>query len=75
MVPREEIYEWVQLKVYSWAHGVHTLAKTAKSYPQWAYAGLGVSLHIEWQYLQSNIPGVGSLMGPIEDAQKDAFLS
>ena len=51
-------------KVEVWPHGVHTLAKIAKCYPQSAYAGLGMSLQLEWQYLQITVPGFGSLMGP-----------
>ena len=48
---REELKEWVQPKVEAWAHGVRTLPKIAKRYPQLAYAGLGVSLHIKWKYM------------------------
>ena len=55
-------------KVRAWDHGVCTLAKISKRYPQLAYAGLGMSIQLEWQYLQRIFPGVGSLMGPIEDA-------
>ena len=33
-----------------------------------------MSLQIEWQYLQSTVPGVGSLMGPIEDYLREAFF-
>ena len=31
-------------------------------------------LQLKWQYLQRTIPGVGSLMGPIEDALREALL-
>ena len=31
-------------------------------------------LQIEWKYLQSNVTGVGTLMGPIEDALREAFF-
>ena len=74
MGTREELEEWLRPKVDAWANGVRILAKTAKRYPQSAYAGLGVSLQLEWQYLQRTVPGVGSLMGPIEDSLRDAFL-
>ena len=30
-----------------------------------------MSLQSEWQYLQSTVPGVGTLMGPIEEALRD----
>ena len=33
-----------------------------------------MSINIEWQYLQRTVPGVGFLMGPIEDALRKAFL-
>ena len=72
--PREELEEWMQLKVEAWDHGVCNLDKIANWYPQLAYAGLGISLQIEWQYLQRTVPEVGSLMGPIEDDLREAFL-
>ena len=39
-----------------------------------AYDGLRMSLQIEWKNLQRNIPGVGSLMGAIVDALREAFF-
>ena len=32
-----------------------------------------MSLQLQWKYLQRTVPGVGSLMGPIEDSLIDAF--
>ena len=32
-----------------------------------------MSLQLKWQYLQRTFPGVGTLMGPIEDAQREKF--
>ena len=61
-------------KVEVWDHGVRTLSKISKRYPQLAYSGLGMSVQIEWQYLQRTVPGVGTLMGPIEDALIEAIL-
>ena len=61
-------------KVEAWDHRVCTLAKTAKKYPHSAYAVFGMSLQLEWKYPQRTVPGVGSLMGPIEDALKEAFF-
>ena len=72
--PREELDEWVRPKVEAWAHGVRTLDKIAKQYPQLAYYGLGMSLQIEWQYLQRTVPGVGTMMGPIEDTLREDFF-
>ena len=58
----------------AWAHGVRILSKSAKQYPQLAYAGLGTSLEIEWKYLQRNVYGVSSMMGPIEDSLREVFF-
>ena len=41
---REDLEEWVWPKVEAWAHGVRTLVKMTKRYPQSEYSGLGVSL-------------------------------
>ena len=38
------------------------------------YAALEVPLQLRWQYLQSTVPGVGTLMGPIEEALKEKFF-
>ena len=35
------------------------------------YAVLGMSLQLEWQYLQRTVPGVGALMGPIEQTLRE----
>ena len=53
---------------------VRTLAKISKQYPQSAYAGLVMSIQLEWKYMQTNVPGVGTLMGPIEDALREALF-
>ena len=65
MGTREELKEWVWLKVDTWDHEVRTLSKIDKQYPQLEYAGLEMSLQIEWQYLQRNVTGFGTLMVPI----------
>ena len=44
--PREKLEEWVQPKVEAWDHGVCTLAKIEKRYPQLEYSVLGMSLQI-----------------------------
>ena len=71
----EELKAWIWPKVGAWDHGVRILAKISERYPQSEYASLGMSLQLEWQYLQRTLPGVGSLMGPIEDAlSRPSFL-
>ena len=42
--------------------------------PQSDYVGLGMTLHFEWQYLQRTVPGVGTIMDPIEKSLKEKFF-
>ena len=44
--PNEDLEDWLRPKVEAWSHGVRTLDKIPKQYPQSAYAGLGMSLQI-----------------------------
>ena len=62
-------------KVKAWDHGVHNLTTIAKWYLQWECAGLGILLQLEWQHLQSTVPGVSTLMGPIKDVLRDTFFT
>ena len=55
----------------AWAHGVKVLSKISRRHPQLAYAGLGMLLQSEWQHLQRTVPGVGTLVGPIEEALRE----
>ena len=73
--PQEELDAWVKPQVEAWAHGVIVLDKIARQHPQSAYAGLGMLLQSECQYLQRAVPGVGTLMGPIEEALREKFFS
>ena len=68
-----ELEAWVNPKVEAWAHGMRLLAKIAQRHTQSAYAGLGMLLQSEWQYLQRTVPRVGTLMGPIEEALREKF--
>ena len=72
--PQAELEAWVKPQVEAWTHGVRVLAKIARRHPQSAYTGLGMSLQFEWQYLQRTVPGVGTLMGPIEEALREKFF-
>ena len=65
---QEELEAWVKPQVEAWAHGVRVLGKIARRRPQSAYASLGMLLQLKWQYLQRTVPGVGPMMGPIEEA-------
>ena len=61
-------------QVEAWAHRVRDLGQIAQRHPQLAYASLRMSLQLEWQYLQTTIPEVGTIMGPIEEAQREKFF-
>ena len=54
--------------------GVCTLDKISKWYPQSEYSGLGMSLQLEWQYLQSTIPGVRNIIGSKEDSLRESLF-
>ena len=60
-----------QAELEAWSHRVRVLAKISRRNPQLDYAGLGISLQIKCQYLQKTVPGVGTLMGPIEEALRE----
>ena len=72
--PQAELEAWLKPQAEAWDHGVKVLAKISLRNPQSAYAGLGMSLQSEWQYLQRTVPGVGTLMGPIEEALREKFF-
>ena len=62
---QDQLEEWVKPQVEKRAHGVIILGNISQRHPQLDYAGLGMFLQLEWQYLQRTVPGVGTLMGPI----------
>ena len=72
--PQAELEVWVKPQVEAWAPRVKVLAKIGRRHPQLAYTSLGMSVQSEWQYPQRTVPGVGTLMGPIEEALREKFL-
>ena len=58
----------------AWVHGVRVLGEIYRQHPQSAYDVLGMSLQLEGQYLQRTVPGVGTLMGAIEEALREKFF-
>ena len=72
--PRDQLEAWVKPQVEVWAHGVRVLGKIARRHSHWAYAGLGMSLQLEWQYLQRIVPVVGTMMGPIGEALREKLI-
>ena len=72
--PKEELEAWVKPQLEAWAHGVRVLGEIDQRHPKLAYAGLGMSLQLKWQYLQRTVPRVGTLMAPIEEALREKFF-
>ena len=72
--PQEEFVVLIKPQVEAWDHRVRVLGKISRRHPQSAYARLGMSLQLEWQYLQRTVPGVSTLMGPIEEALREKFF-
>ena len=58
----------------AWAHRIRVLGKIAQIHPKSAYAGLGMLLQLDCQYLQMNVPRVGTLLGTIEEALREKFF-
>ena len=73
--PQAELETWVKPQVEAWSPRVIVLGKIARRHPQLAYAGLGMLLQLEWQYLQRTVPGVGTLMSPIEESLIENFFT
>ena len=71
--PQEKLEAWVKPQVKAWTHRVRVIGKIDQRNTHLAYAGLGMSLQLEWQYLQRNVPGVGTLISPIEEAPREKF--
>ena len=63
--PRDQLEAWVKPQMEAWVHRVRVLGKISRRQPQSDYDGLGMSLQLEWKYLQRTVPEVGTLMGTI----------
>ena len=61
-------------QVDAWYHKVRILGKIARRHPQSYYAGLGMLLQLDWNYLKRTILGVGTLMGLIEEALREKIF-
>ena len=71
---QKELEAWIKPQLEAWAHRVRVLCKIARRHPQLAYAGFGMLFQLEWQYLKTNFPRVGTLMGPIEEALREKLF-
>ena len=71
---QEDLEAWVISQVEAWAHRVRVLGQIARRHPHLDYSGLGMTLQLEWHYLQRTVPGVGTLMGPIEEAIREKLF-
>ena len=69
--PQKKLEVWVKPQVEAWDHRVRVIGKIAQRQTQSDYSGLGMSLQLKWKYLQMNVPGVRTMMGPIEEALRE----
>ena len=58
----------------TWSHGICALSKIAKQNTRLDYAGLGMFLQIECNYLSRTVHRVGTLMGTIKETLRETFL-
>ena len=65
---------WMEENVEIWVAGFKRLAEFSRVFPQTDYAGLTMSLHQKWQFLQRLTPSVGPLFAPLEAELWDDFL-
>ena len=72
--PQENLAAWVIPQVEAWDHRVRTLGKIALWHTQLSYAKLDMLLKFEWKYLQITVPGVGTLLGPIEGSLREKLF-
>ena len=68
-----QLEAWIKPQVETWSHRVRVLGKISRQPPQLAYASLGILLKLDWQYLYRTVPGVGTLISPIEEALREKF--
>ena len=69
--PQKALEAWFKPQVEAWAHWFRVLGIIARQHPQSACASLRMLLQLERQYLQRNVPGVGTLMGSIKEALRE----
>ena len=72
--PQKELTAWVKPQVEASAHRFRVLGKIVRQHPRLAYSGLVMSLQLEWQFMQSTVPGFGTLRGPIEETLREIFF-
>ena len=62
----EDIKYFFCTQVDNWARRVRVLVKFSVQHPQKDYFELGMSLQLNWKYLERTVPRVGALMETIE---------
>ena len=66
--------QWLEEKVEGWSASVAIMSGVAVKHPQTDYTGLKKSLQKEWNIVQRVTLDKGTVLQPIEDALRDAFL-
>ena len=65
---------YVAKKVEGWTVELDCLCQIACSQPQEAYSAFCHGLRGKWLYLTRTVPGISSLMRPLEDKIRNTFL-
>ena len=72
---REAANTWLADKAQGWEESVKTLSGVVHNHPQSAYAGLKNSPQQEWEFVKQVTPDIGDTLGPVEQAQREAFIT
>ena len=70
----EYVAEQVRLKVSEWTANLKSLAMIAETQPHTAFAALTHGLMSKWTYLSCTIPGIGPLLGPLDEDLHSVLL-
>ena len=70
----EYVAEQVKLKVSEWTANLKSLATIAETQPHAAFAALTHGLTSKWTYLSRTVPGIGPLLGPLDEALHSVLL-
>ena len=66
--------QYVSEKVDSWSHCVAKLSDLAKVHPHYAYSAFTHGLCNKWTYFLRTIPGISSLLKPLEAVISSKFI-
>ena len=69
------VTRFVQQKVSGWVAEVMKLSQVAVTQPHAAFAAFTHGISSKWTYLSRTIPGISTLLQPLEDVVREHLLS